>query len=308
MDNKQIAKAVIDAIGGRENVNSVAHCATRLRVMVKDESIIDKDTVENIEKVQGAFFNSGQYQIIFGTGTVNKIYDEVVAQGLPTSTKGEMKAEAAKQGNAFQRAVRTFGDVFVPIIPAIVATGLFMGLRGLLGALGITLPDDLNTYSQILTDTAFIALPALVVWSTFRVFGGNPVIGIVLEFEIHLRHIHRGIQACHALHGLVGGIQLIIIHPVGVRVALHDRIPREKGRAEQGGAHLAHPAAHAFDGAPADDDPGLGIAVIQADIVHGAGHREHRPRRHQQSVEVRRSDLDIVQARSIRAAEIRRIG
>ncbi|WP_422803480.1 sucrose-specific PTS transporter subunit IIBC [Streptococcus sp. FT1-106] len=180
MDNKQIAKAVIDAIGGRENVNSVAHCATRLRVMVKDESIIDKDTVENIEKVQGAFFNSGQYQIIFGTGTVNKIYDEVVAQGLPTSTKGEMKAEAAKQGNAFQRAVRTFGDVFVPIIPAIVATGLFMGLRGLLGALGITLPDDLNTYSQILTDTAFIALPALVVWSTFRVFGGNPVIGIVL--------------------------------------------------------------------------------------------------------------------------------
>lgn len=180
MDNRDIAKKVIEAIGGRENVNSVAHCATRLRVMVKDESIIDKDVVENIEKVQGAFFNSGQYQIIFGTGTVNKIYDEVVSLGLPTSSKDEMKAEAAKQGNWFQRAVRTFGDVFVPIIPAIVATGLFMGFRGLLGALGITLPEDLNVYSQILTDTAFIALPALVVWSTFRVFGGNPVIGIVL--------------------------------------------------------------------------------------------------------------------------------
>lgn len=180
MNNTEIAKKVIDAIGGVENVNSVAHCATRLRVMVKDESIIDKDTVENIEKVQGAFFNSGQYQIIFGTGTVNKIYDEVVALGLPTSTKAEMKAEAAKQGNWFQRAIRTFGDVFVPIIPAIVATGLFMGLRGLLGALGYTLPEDLNVYSQILTDTAFIVLPALVVWSTFRVFGGNPTIGIVL--------------------------------------------------------------------------------------------------------------------------------
>ena len=180
MDNNQIAKQVIDAIGGVENVNSVAHCATRLRVMVKDESKIDKDRVEGIEKVQGAFFNSGQYQIIFGTGTVNRIYDEVVSLGLPTATTSEMKAEAAKQGNWFQRAIRTFGDVFVPIIPAIVATGLFMGLRGLLGSLGITLPEDLNTYSQILTDTAFIVLPALVVWSTFRVFGGNQTIGIVL--------------------------------------------------------------------------------------------------------------------------------
>lgn len=184
MDNTQIAKQVIEALGGRDNVKSVAHCATRLRVMVVDEAKIDKEKAENIEKVKGAFFNSGQYQMIFGTGTVNKIYDEVVALGLPTSTKSEMKTEAAKQGNWFQRSVRTFGDVFVPIIPAIVATGLFMGLRGLLGALGVTLPEDLNVYSQILTDTAFIALPALVVWSTFRVFGGNPVIGIVLGFML----------------------------------------------------------------------------------------------------------------------------
>lgn len=187
MTNTEIAKKVIEALGGVENVNSVAHCATRLRVMVKDESIIDKDTVENIEKVQGAFFNSGQYQIIFGTGTVNKIYDEVVALGLPTATKAEMKAEAGKQGNFFQRSIRTFGDVFVPLLPAIVATGLFMGLRGLLTqeaimqAMGINEWNaDFITYTQILTDTAFIILPALVVWSTFRVFGGNQTIGIVL--------------------------------------------------------------------------------------------------------------------------------
>ena len=180
MNNQEIAKKVIDALGGRENVNSVAHCATRLRVMVKDEAKINKDAIENLEKVQGAFFNSGQYQIIFGTGTVNKMYDEVVALGLPTSSKDEMKAEAAKQGNWFQRAIRTFGDVFVPIIPVIVATGLFMGVRGLLTALGMTLPADVTTYTQILTDTAFIILPGLVVWSTFRVFGGNPAVGIVL--------------------------------------------------------------------------------------------------------------------------------
>ena len=180
MNNQDIAKKVIEALGGRENVNSVAHCATRLRVMVKDEGKINKEVIENLDKVQGAFFNSGQYQIIFGTGTVNKMYDEVVALGLPTSSKEDMKAEAAKQGNWFQRAIRTFGDVFVPIIPVIVATGLFMGVRGLLTALGITLPDDVKIYSEILTDTAFIILPGLVVWSTFRVFGGNPAVGIVL--------------------------------------------------------------------------------------------------------------------------------
>ena len=180
MNNIEIAKSVIEAIGGKDNVSSVAHCATRLRIMVKDKEKIDTNRVENIEKVQGAFFNAGQFQIIFGTGTVNRIYDEVVSLGLPTSTTSEMKAEAAKQGNWFQRSVRTFGDVFVPIIPAIVATGLFMGLRGLLEAFGVVLPSDFLIYSKILTDTAFIALPALVVWSTFKVFGGNQTIGIVL--------------------------------------------------------------------------------------------------------------------------------
>ncbi|MBB5182367.1 sucrose-specific PTS transporter subunit IIBC [Catenisphaera adipataccumulans] len=190
MDNTQIAKAVIDAVGGRDNVRSVAHCATRLRIMVNDEKKIDKETVENIDKVQGAFFTAGQYQIIFGTGTVNKIYDEVVQLGLPTSSTSEQKAEAAKQGSWFKRAIRTFGDVFVPILPAIVATGLFMGVRGaidndtVLAVFGTTQKafeaSNFYTYSLVLTDTAFAFFPALICWSAFRVFGGNPVIGIVL--------------------------------------------------------------------------------------------------------------------------------
>ena len=187
MDNRQIATEVIEALGGRENVRSVAHCATRLRVMVHDEGRIDKEKAEAIDKVKGAFFNSGQYQMIFGTGTVNKIYDEVVALGLPTSSTSEQKAEAAKQGNVFQRAIRTFGDVFVPIIPAIVATGLFMGVRGLVTQPAIMdlfgvheYGENFLMYTRILTDTAFVYLPALVAWSAFRVFGGNPIIGIVL--------------------------------------------------------------------------------------------------------------------------------
>ena len=190
MNNQDIAKKVIEALGGRENVNSVAHCATRLRVMVKDEGKINKKVIENLDKVQGAFFNSGQYQIIFGTGTVNKMYDEVVALGLPTSSKEDMKAEAAKQGNWFQRAIRTFGDVFVPLLPAIVATGLFMGIRGaivqdeVLALFGTTAEavkaTNFYTYSVVLTDTAFAFFPALICWSAFRVFGGNPLIGLVL--------------------------------------------------------------------------------------------------------------------------------
>ncbi|MGV3081326.1 PTS transporter subunit EIIB, partial [Streptococcus dysgalactiae] len=187
MDNRQIATEVIEALGGRENVRSVAHCATRLRVMVHDEGKIDKEKAEAIDKVKGAFFNSGQYQMIFGTGTVNKIYDEVVALGLPTSSTSEQKAETAKQGNVFQRAIRTFGDVFVPIIPAIVATGLFMGVRGLVTQPAIMdlfgvheYGENFLMYTRILTDTAFVYLPALVAWSAFRVFGGNPIIGIVL--------------------------------------------------------------------------------------------------------------------------------
>ena len=190
MNNQDIAKKVIEALGGRDNVNSVAHCATRLRVMVKDEGKIKKEVIENLDKVQGAFFNSGQYQIIFGTGTVNKMYDEVVALGLPTSSKEDMKAEAGKQGNWFQRAIRTFGDVFVPLLPAIVATGLFMGIRGaivqdqVLALFGTTAEafkaTNFYTYSVVLTDTAFAFFPALICWSAFRVFGGNPLLGLVL--------------------------------------------------------------------------------------------------------------------------------
>lgn len=188
-ENRRIAEEVIEAVGGRENISSVAHCATRLRIMVNDKELIDQKKVEDIQKVKGAFFNSGQYQIIFGTGTVNRVYEEVAGLGLATMNASDQKKEAAKSGTRFQRAIRTFGDVFVPIIPVLVATGLFMGLRGLLmqeqilGLFGLT-PDDVSAnfllFTEVLTDTAFIFLPALIAWSTFRVFGGSPIIGLVL--------------------------------------------------------------------------------------------------------------------------------
>ncbi|WP_047983609.1 sucrose-specific PTS transporter subunit IIBC [Ornithinibacillus californiensis] len=188
-ENKKIAQELIDAVGGTENIQSVTHCATRLRFIIQDEEKVDKERVEEIDKVKGAFFNSGQYQVIFGTGTVNKVYEEVEKFEVNQVTKEEQKKEAMNKKNSFQRAIRTFGDVFVPIIPVLVATGLFMGLRGLvmqeqvLAWFGLT-PSDISSnfllYTQILTDTAFIFLPALIAWSTFRVFGGTPIIGLVL--------------------------------------------------------------------------------------------------------------------------------
>lgn len=189
MDYKKTAGQIIDAVGGKENIESVAHCATRLRIMVKDKEKIDEDKTEKIEAVKGSFFNSGQYQLILGTGVVNKVYDEVKNYEFSESTKKEVKEKSNKDSNLFKRAIRTFGDVFVPIIPVLVATGLFMGLRGLLtqpeilNIFGMA-PEDISQnfllWTQILTDTAFAFLPALVAWSTFKVFGGSPVIGIVL--------------------------------------------------------------------------------------------------------------------------------
>ncbi|WP_025701653.1 sucrose-specific PTS transporter subunit IIBC, partial [Paenibacillus forsythiae] len=188
-ENQKIAEQVVQAVGGRENIVSFAHCATRLRIMVRDKALIDQKHAESIDKVKGAFFNSGQYQIIFGTGTVNRIFEAVEKLGIESTSKENIKQEGKKAGNALQRAIRTFGDVFVPIIPVLVATGLFMGLRGLLTqpqvlSLFGAAPEDISPnfllFTQVLTDTAFAFLPALVAWSAFRVFGGSPVLGIVL--------------------------------------------------------------------------------------------------------------------------------
>lgn len=184
-----IAEEILHSLGGKENIVSVAHCATRLRVMVADEAKIDKTRIENTDKVKGAFFNSGQYQIIFGTGVVNRVFEAVQALDLSTLSSSQMKEASVKQGTALQRMIRTFSDVFVPLIPALVATGLFMGLRGLvtrpevLAMFGLA-PESISPnfilYTQILTDTAFIFLPAMVAWSASRVFGGTPLIGLVL--------------------------------------------------------------------------------------------------------------------------------
>ena len=123
------AKEIYETLGGRENLVSAAHCATRLRLVTVDNSKVDLNALENIDGVKGVFESNGQLQLIIGTGTVNKVYDEFLAvSGMSAATKDEVKAAAAAKQPVFKRMIKAMGDVFVPILPAIVASGLMMGL------------------------------------------------------------------------------------------------------------------------------------------------------------------------------------
>ena len=176
---ERVAKLIWKYVGGRDNVRSAEHCATRLRLIINDKSKLNEKAIENIDGVKGQFFAAAQYQIILGTGFVDKVFDAFVA-GTGLAGASNNKAEAYAQMSMAQKISRTLGDVFVPIIPVLVATGLFMGLRGASLSLGVQFSDNVLRMSQILTDTAFAFLPALVCWSTTKRFGGTPVIGIVL--------------------------------------------------------------------------------------------------------------------------------
>ncbi|MCI6085246.1 MAG: glucose PTS transporter subunit IIA [Selenomonas sp.] len=177
-DEQRVAKLIWKYVGGKDNVRNAEHCATRLRLIINDKSKIDEKAIENIDGVKGQFFAAAQYQIILGTGFVDKVFDEFI-KGTTFSGVSN-KEEAYAQMTPIQKVSRTLGDVFVPIIPVLVATGLFMGLRGACQALGLEFSKNVLTMSQVLTDTAFIFLPSLVCWSTMKRFGGTPVIGIVL--------------------------------------------------------------------------------------------------------------------------------
>ena len=182
MDYNKCASEILTAIGGKENLASAAHCATRLRLVIADNSKVQKQTLENIDGVKGVFEASGQLQIIIGTGTVNKVYDEFIAlAGVEAASKDDVKAAAAAQSPWYKRAIKTLGDIFVPIIPAIVATGL---LNGLLGGLGRAFPSlsDSQFFGllNIFSNAALVFLPILISVSAAKIFGGNTYLGAVI--------------------------------------------------------------------------------------------------------------------------------
>ena len=182
LDYRKCAEEIVANIGGRENVAQAAHCATRLRLVIKDNGKIKKSVLENVDGVKGMFENNGQLQLIIGTGTVNKVYDEFLAvTGMSAATKDDVKAAAAAQQPAWKRALKSIGDVFVPILPAIVASGLMMGL---VEALGKFIPSfegsDWYSFLDMVANTAFAFLPVIVAVSAARVFGGNQFLGAVI--------------------------------------------------------------------------------------------------------------------------------
>lgn len=182
MDYNKTAKEILENIGGSGNIVSAAHCATRLRLVVADEKICNKEEIEEIDLVKGVFIAAGQLQIILGTGTVNKVYDEFVnLAGVTESSKDEVKKAAASKQNIFMRAIKTLGDVFVPIIPAIVASGLLMGLlEGLCKVFPEMANSDLYTIIHLFSNAAFVFLPILIAVSAAKVFGGNQFLGAVI--------------------------------------------------------------------------------------------------------------------------------
>ena len=197
MDYRKTAREIYEHVGKKENIISAAHCATRLRLVIADNEKADKDAVENINGVKGVFFAQGQMQIILGTGVVNKVYDEFIQiVGISESSKEELKQVAASRANPFQRLIKTLGDIFVPIIPAIVASGFLMGIMEALnfmvnnGYLNIDTSGSIYTFAQLFSNTAYTFLPILIAYSAGKVFGANPYLAAVIGMIM----IHPNLQ------------------------------------------------------------------------------------------------------------------
>lgn len=179
MDYQKIAKAILDAVGGKENVRNYEHCATRLRVIVEDNDKIDTDKIEALkESIGGYFFQSGQHQFIIGTGKVNEVY-AAFQNYVPQGDK-DFKGDAYENMTFLQKGLRIIADILIPLIPALVTTGLLMGVRGLLTNLNVAMSPEVATLFEMLTDVAFAFLPVLITYSATKRFGGNPLLGIVV--------------------------------------------------------------------------------------------------------------------------------
>ncbi len=214
LNYRKCAQEIIDLIGGRENVAQAAHCATRLRLVIKDNGKVKKEALEEVDGVKGLFESNGQLQLIIGTGTVNKVYEEFLSlTGMTAATKDDVKAAAAAKAPLWQRLLKPIGDVFVPILPAIVATGLLMGLvEALMKVPGLGFEGSAWAgFLGLVSNTAFVFLPALVAVSASRVFGANTflaaVMGLMMIHPALLNGWNAGsTDAINAFFGVTDGV------------------------------------------------------------------------------------------------------
>lgn len=192
MSMKQSTEQIVEAVGGKDNIAAATHCVTRLRFALKDEGQVDKDALEKIDLVKGSFSANGQFQVVIGQGTVDKVYNELVEQtGIGRATKQDIKDAAEANLNPLQRAIKTLADIFIPILPAIVTAGLLLGINNILTGQGIFYEGksiievhpqwaDLASIINLIAGTAFAFLPGLIGWSAATRFGGSPLLGMVL--------------------------------------------------------------------------------------------------------------------------------
>lgn len=214
MDHKSVAQRVLKDVGGAGNIVAAAHCATRLRLVLKNQDKVDQAAIDNDEDLKGSFLNAGQFQIIVGPGDVNEVHKHLIAAGAPEVSKDELKEIASKQGNIVSRFIKTIADIFVPLIPVLVGGGMLMALNSLLTSKGIFGPQavielfpewaDFADIVNLLSAAPFAFLPVLVGFSATKVFGGNPYLGLTMGAAMVSPALMNGYNVAASLAGAEG--------------------------------------------------------------------------------------------------------
>lgn len=213
MDHKSVAERVLANVGGVENIQAGAHCATRLRLVMKDQSKINNEALDNDEDLKGTFNSSGQFQIVVGPGDVNEVYKVMAAKGMPEVSKDELKSVAQEKGNIFTRFLKLISDIFVPLVPVLVGGGMLMALNNVLTAENLFGPQSLiQMYPQwagfaaivnLLSAAPFAFLPALVGYSATKAYGGNPYLGLTMGLAMLSPSLANGYSVAALLEGPV---------------------------------------------------------------------------------------------------------
>ena len=227
MDHAKVAGEVVEAVGGASNISAAAHCATRLRLVIADESKINQQALDDNEDLKGTFAAGGMFQIIVGPGDVDQVYANMVANhGVREVSKDEAKEEAEKGGNLFSRFIKMIADIFVPILPALVAGGLMMAINNVMTAEGLFGEQSLTQMYPSIADyaalinmvssAAFASLPVLVGFSAAKRFGGNVYLGAAIGAAMVSSDL---LNAWNTGAALAGEAQVSYWHIFGMDVA-----------------------------------------------------------------------------------------
>ena len=228
MDHKSVAQRVLKDVGGAGNIVAAAHCATRLRLVLKNQDKVDQAAIDNDEDLKGSFLNAGQFQIIVGPGDVNEVHKHLIAAGAPEASKDDLKSIAAKQGNIVSRFIKTIADIFVPLIPVLVGGGMLMAVNSVLTSKGIFGPQPfIEMYPEwegfadivnLLSAAPFAFLPVLVGFSATKVFGGNPYLGMTMGAAMVSPALMNGYSVAKSLAGVEGADPMTYWNLFGLQV------------------------------------------------------------------------------------------